>query len=73
MPRPWRCPSERYDDGRSGVNLHIDVVDDQIIVTLPLTSYTVTYYKPTNWPQLLAKRTRPRDAVGVSGPRLEGR
>ena len=42
-------------------NLHIDVVDDEIIVTLPLTSYTVTYYKPTNSPQLLAKRIANKD------------
>ena len=27
-------------------SLHIDVVDDEIIVTLPFTIYTVTYYKP---------------------------
>ena len=42
-------------------NLHIDVVGDEIIVTLPLTSYTVTYYKPTNSPQLLAKRIADKD------------
>jgi hypothetical protein len=41
-------------------NLHIDVVDDEIIVTL-LTSYTVTYYEPTNSPQLLAKRIANKD------------
>ena len=42
-------------------DLHIDVVDDEINVTLPLTSYTVTYYKPTNSPQLLAKRIANKD------------
>ena len=26
--------------------LHIDVPDDEIAVTLPATSYSVTYYKP---------------------------
>ena len=36
-------------------NLHIEVVDDEIIVTLPFTHYTVTYYKPPNSPQLIAK------------------
>jgi hypothetical protein len=36
-------------------NLRLDVVDDEIIVTLPFTDYTVTYYKPANSPQLLAK------------------
>ena len=29
-------------------SLHIDVVDDEIIVYLPATSYTVTYYKPNS-------------------------
>src|SRR6188472_994278 len=48
------CESDAMTDAWG--NLHIDVVDDEIIVTLPLTSYTVTYYKPTNSPQLLAKR-----------------
>jgi len=28
--------------------LRLEVVDDEIIVTLPFTSYTVTYYKPAN-------------------------
>jgi hypothetical protein len=36
-------------------NLRIDVVDNEIIVTLPFTIYTVTYYKPPDSPQLLAK------------------
>ena len=31
--------------------LHLDVVDDEIIITLPFTAYTVTYYKPANSPQ----------------------
>jgi hypothetical protein len=35
--------------------LHIEVRDDEIIVTLPATRYTVTYYKPANSPQLLGK------------------
>ena len=39
-------------------SLHIEVVDHEIVVTLPLTSYTVTYYKPAKSPQLLAKRIR---------------
>jgi hypothetical protein len=42
-------------------NLRIDVVDDEIIVTLPFTSYTVTYYKPANSPQLLARRISTED------------
>jgi hypothetical protein len=35
--------------------LRIDVVDDEIIVSLPGTSYSVTYFKRANAPQLLAK------------------
>jgi hypothetical protein len=38
-----------------------EVIGDEIIVTLPLTSYTVTYYKPARSPQLLAKRIASRD------------
>ena len=37
------------------------VRDDEIIVTLPGTSYTVTYYKPAKSPQLLAKRIAHQD------------
>ena len=33
----------------------IEVRGDEIIVTLPGTNYTVTYYKPANSPQLLGK------------------
>jgi hypothetical protein len=41
--------------------LEIEVQDGDITVTLPNTSYTVTYYKPKNSPQLLAKRIATRD------------
>jgi hypothetical protein len=41
-------------------SLHIDVVDDEIIVYLPATSYTVTYYKP-NSRGLLAKNFPTKD------------
>ena len=33
----------------------VEVRDDDIIVTVPGTSYTVTYYKPTKSSQLLAR------------------
>jgi len=36
--------------------LRLDVVDDEIVVSLPGSTYTVTYYKLPNSPQLLAKR-----------------
>jgi hypothetical protein len=45
-------------------NLRLDVMDDEIIITLPGTTYSVTYYKPPNSPQLLARNisqyARPR-------------
>ena len=33
-------------------DLHVEVEGDDIMVTLPGTSYAVTYYKPANFPQL---------------------
>jgi hypothetical protein len=57
-------------------NLRVDVVDDEIIVSLPGTNYSVTYYKRANSPQLLAKNIshkddlRTRKAIGVSQPCL---
>jgi hypothetical protein len=41
--------------------LQLEVRDGDITVTLPYTRYTVTYYKPKNSPQLLAKRIAKRD------------
>jgi predicted alpha/beta hydrolase family esterase len=35
--------------------LRVEVLGDEIIVILPATSYGVTYFKPANSPQLLAK------------------
>jgi hypothetical protein len=50
--------------------LHMQVVDDEIIVTLLGTVYSVTYYRPENSPGLLAKRISgkddPRVPMGVS-------
>lgn len=42
-------------------NLRIDIVDDEIIISLPGTSYTVTYFKYPNSPQLLAKNISSSD------------
>jgi hypothetical protein len=42
------------DDRES--DFHVEVVDDEIIVSLTDWHYSVTYYKPTRTPQLLAKR-----------------
>jgi hypothetical protein len=36
-------------------DLHIEVQGGGIVITAPGTRYTVTYHKPTNSPQLLAK------------------
>jgi hypothetical protein len=41
--------------------LRIDVVDDEIIVSMPGTNYAVTYFKPANSPQLLAKNISNED------------
>jgi hypothetical protein len=42
-------------------SLHIEVVDDEIIVSLPGTSYSVTYFKRATSPQLLAKNISNED------------
>jgi hypothetical protein len=42
-------------------NLRVDVIDDEIIIVLPGTTYSVTYYKPANSPQLLAKNISEED------------
>jgi hypothetical protein len=44
----------------------LEVRDGDITVTLPDTSYTVTYYTPKNSPQLLAKRIADRDDPRVA-------
>jgi hypothetical protein len=50
--------------------LELEVRDGDITIWLPGTSYTVTYYKPKNSPQLLAKRIAsnddPRAAITLS-------
>ena len=46
--------------------LEIEVRDGDITITLPGSKYTVTYYKPTNSPQLLAKRIATRDDPSVA-------
>ena len=39
----------------------VEVRADEIIVTMPGTSYAVTYYKPANSSQLLARRIAESD------------
>jgi hypothetical protein len=38
-------------------SLHVEVSDDEIIVTQHGANFRVVYYKPENQPQLLAKGT----------------
>jgi hypothetical protein len=42
-------------------NLHVEVRGDEIIVTLPLRSHSVTYYKPASSHHLLAKKLTHED------------
>jgi len=39
----------------------VTVADDELIVTLPGSSYSVTYYKPDGSPRLLARNITDRD------------
>jgi hypothetical protein len=41
--------------------LELEVQDGDIIISLPGSNYTVTYYKPKRSPQLLAKRIAQND------------
>jgi hypothetical protein len=38
--------------GQTARDLHVEVEGGDIMITLPGTSYAVTYYKPANFPQL---------------------
>jgi hypothetical protein len=42
-------------------NLELQVIDDEIVVTLPGTDYSVTYYKMIGSPGLMAKRIADTD------------
>ena len=46
--------------------LQVEVVDDEIIISLPLSRYSVTYYKPESSPGLLAKRIADKDDPHVA-------
>jgi hypothetical protein len=46
--------------------VRVTVVDDELIVTLPGSYYSVTYYKPEGSPQLLAKNITDRDDLRLS-------
>ena len=59
--------------------LYVEVLDDEIIITLPGTSYAVTYYRATAFPQRLLTKSHSggedhdaaNDASRVSRSRLE--
>ena len=60
--------------------LRVEVLGDEIIVILPATSYGVTYSKPGNSPNLVAKNCVPKidagapiDACGISRKGVAGR
>ena len=44
-----------------GSDLRVEMIGDEILVTLPQSHYAVTYYKPKNSNQLLAKRISDKD------------
>ena len=46
---------------RPAPSLRVEVIDDEIIVSVPRSVYTVTYFKPENSPQLIARRISDRD------------
>ena len=46
--------------------LRVQVLNDDIIVTLPGSHYSVTYYKPAKSPQLVAKFISDRDDPRVA-------
>ena len=50
---------------RAAHDLHVEVGGGGIVVTLPGTSYAVTYYKLANSPQLHGKYCRIRSIDGV--------
>jgi hypothetical protein len=41
--------------------LYVEVIDDEIAVTLPSSRYSVTYFKPENSSGLIAKRIADKD------------
>jgi hypothetical protein len=45
--------------------LRVQVIYDEILVTLPGSTYSVTYYKPNNSPQLLARGIATRDDLRI--------
>jgi hypothetical protein len=51
--------------------LHVEVLNDEIIVILPATSYGVVYYKPANSPQLLVRNFLSKSDSGARITQVE--
>lgn len=49
-----------------GQKIRVQVVDDELIVSLPGSFYSVTYYKPEKSPQLLARRIPDKDDLRIA-------
>ena len=49
------------EEAMSRWDFDLNVNADEIVVTVPFTNYTVTYYKPDNSPQLLARKFPSKD------------
>jgi hypothetical protein len=52
-------------------DLDLEVCSDEITITLPSTNYRVTYYKPDNCPQLLARNFSSKDDKRASMTQAE--
>ena len=61
-----RRPFLLYGHTMTGWPLDCQVRDDEIVVTLPGTTYTVTYYKLDRSPQLLARLISDKDDKRVA-------
>jgi hypothetical protein len=57
-PRGWR---DQEANRCCAWDFNLNVNADEIVVTVPSTNYTVTYYKPDNSPQLLARKFPNKD------------
>jgi hypothetical protein len=56
----------------ANVRLHLEVFGNEIVVTLPGTSYTVTYYRAASFPQqLLTKFHSGREEKGAPLSQVE--
>jgi hypothetical protein len=62
-PTERRCARYETEEAMTDPwgRLHVEVLEDEIIITLPFTHYIVTYYKPENSPGLLGKNFPTKD------------